>query len=93
MKFRLLCLLIGLLSFTNCSLEDNSIIKGAFSIFGNSKLFISCDGVVMNIKPEGEVYEKRKNRYIAIEMEEHTVLVTLKVKVVESLKLKRNKRH
>jgi hypothetical protein len=42
----------------------------------------------MNIKPEGKVYEKLKNRYIALEMEEQPVLVTLKGKVIESLKLR-----
>jgi predicted transport protein len=57
---------------------------------GSSPVFISGEGTLLNIR-EGEVYEKMRNRYIAFEMDEKSVLVTLKAKVIKTMKLKNGK--
>ncbi len=80
-------MLIGLLFLVSCNHDDNLTFRGPFSLAGNFPIFITCEGVVMNLRQEEEVYKKIKNRYIAFEMDEQPVLLTFKGKVLESMKL------
>jgi len=92
MKFRLLFLFLGLMIFSNCSLDDNPIFKGAFSIINETtSMVISCEGVVMTIMQEGRAFQKMKDQYLAENMSGQPVLVTIKAKVIKAEKLKNGK--